>query len=103
MAALQKVKTLIAQGGVVIFSKVYCPYCTRVKQLFDKYRVPHNDIELDQLPDGEAMQDALEELTGQSTVPNVFVNGEHLGGCDSTYALDKQGKLMPKIKDLVKA
>jgi glutaredoxin 3 len=45
-------------------------------------KVPAKIHELDVLPDGAAMQAALLELTGQRTVPNVFINGKHLGGND---------------------
>lgn len=49
--------------------------------------------ELDKLPEGGEMQDKLYHLTGQRTVPNVFVNGKHLGGNDDTQAAYRSGKL----------
>jgi glutaredoxin 3 len=67
---------------VTVFSKTYCPHCTATKALFAELKVPAKIHELDVLPDGGAMQDALLELTGQRTVPNVFINGKHLGGND---------------------
>jgi glutaredoxin 3 len=50
-------------------------------------------LELDQRPDGAAIQQALLELTGQRTVPNVFVRGKHLGGNDATQQAHKTGSL----------
>lgn len=50
-------------------------------------------IELDEVDNGAAIQDALKTLTGQRTVPNVFIKGEHLGGNDVTQAAAKSGKL----------
>lgn len=48
-------------------------------------------IELDEREDGGAIQQALAEQTGQRTVPSVFLNGEHIGGCDDTLAAVKKG------------
>ena len=47
--------------------------------------------------DGQAVLDALKELTGQETVPNVFINGKHVGGCDSTIAAHSRGDLSRMI------
>ena len=79
---------------MIIFSKSYCPYCKTCKSTFLK--VPNANakvIELDQVPGGSAMQQYLMEKTGQRTVPNVFVNGKHLGGNDDTQAAFRSGKL----------
>lgn len=48
---------------------------------------------------GSAMQDALEELTGQRTVPNVFIGNKHIGGNSDVQALLKSGELKTKLKD----
>lgn len=49
--------------------------------------------------DGADIQSALAEWTGQRTVPNVFIGGNHIGGCDATTALHKQGKLVPLLTE----
>ena len=67
---------------VTVFSKTYCPHCSATKALFSDLKVPAKILELDVLPDGAAIQAALLELTGQRTVPNVFIHGKHLGGND---------------------
>jgi len=67
-----------------------------VKQLFSAMQVPNEDwtvVELDQRKDGEAMQAALAELTSRTTVPNVFIGGENVGGCDEVVGLWQEGKL----------
>ncbi|MBA0766834.1 hypothetical protein Gotri_015836 [Gossypium trilobum] len=51
------------------------------------------------LGDGSDIQAALAEWTGQRTVPNVFIGGKHIGGCDSTMALHKEGKLVPLLTE----
>lgn len=54
----------------------------RTKQLFDSMNVQYKLFELDEMADGAEIQAALTTMTGQRTVPNVFVNGKHLGGND---------------------
>ncbi|KAL6903672.1 hypothetical protein ACP4OV_004485 [Aristida adscensionis] len=91
--ALAKAKEIVASAPVVVFSKSYCPYCVRVKELFKQLGASFKAIELDVESDGADLQNALKEWTGQRTVPNVFINGKHIGGCDDTVALNTQGKL----------
>jgi glutaredoxin len=88
---------LIASGKVVVFSKSYCPYCTRVKKLLSSLKVEYQAYELDNMQEGDDLQNELLRKTGQRTVPNVFVNGNSIGGCDSTTALHNKGKLLPLI------
>ena len=55
--------------------------------------VAFHAVELDMIPDGDAMQNTLHQLSGQRTVPNIYVGGKHLGGCDDTKAARASGKL----------
>uniref|UniRef100_A0A7N0U9K2 Glutaredoxin domain-containing protein n=1 Tax=Kalanchoe fedtschenkoi TaxID=63787 RepID=A0A7N0U9K2_KALFE len=50
--------------------------------------------------DGDDLQAALLEWTGQRTVPNVFIKGKHIGGCDSVTELHQMGKLVPLLNDV---
>merc|ERR1712115_667212 len=84
---------------VMVFSKSTCPFCTKIKDLFAGLNVEINTLELDQVPDGEAIQAALLEKTGQRTVPNVFINGEHIGGCDDTMKLHANNELLTLISN----
>lgn len=63
------------------------------KQLISKYCKQIEIIEVDQQRDGSGIRDALIELTGQRTFPNLFKNGQSLGGYDRLAALDREGKL----------
>ncbi|KAM6325413.1 thioredoxin reductase 3 [Podargus strigoides] len=94
-----RVRTLIASHRVMIFSKSYCPYCNKVKELFRSMRVEYYALELDVIADGPSIQQVLVELTNQRTVPNVFVNGTHIGGCDSTYQAYQDGSLQKLLGD----
>ncbi|XP_064288800.1 thioredoxin reductase 3 [Passer domesticus] len=94
-----RVRTLIASHRVMIFSKSYCPYCNKVKELFRSLRVEYYALELDVTDDGASIQQVLAELTNQRTVPNVFVNGTHIGGCDATFQAYKDGSLQKLLGD----
>ncbi|KAL5974078.1 hypothetical protein ACLOJK_030740 [Asimina triloba] len=87
------VKQTVASLDIVIFSKSYCPYCKRAKAVFKELnKVPHV-IELDQRVDGMKIQDALGEIVGRRTVPQVFIKGKHIGGSDDTVKAYDSGKL----------
>ncbi|XP_045789635.1 glutaredoxin-C4 [Trifolium pratense] len=78
---------------IVIFSKTYCPYCRRAKAVFKELnQVPHV-VELDERDDGSKIQDILVNIVGKRTVPQVFINGKHLGGSDDTVEAYESGLL----------
>jgi glutaredoxin len=83
---------------VVVFSKTTCPYCEKVKKLLDELSIKANVIELDSLPNGAEIQEALLVISGQKTVPNVFIRGRHIGGCDATTKLHQEGKLLSLVR-----
>ncbi|KAG0567070.1 hypothetical protein M758_7G102000 [Ceratodon purpureus] len=97
--ALAKAQALISENALVVFSKSYCPYCVKVKSLLNSVGADAKVVELDEESDGSDIQAALAKLTGQRTVPNVFIAGQHIGGCDDTSAMHKKGKLVPLLKD----
>jgi len=90
-------QTAIAQNKVMVFSKTYCPYCSKAKDALTKLKVPFETYELDVRADGADIQTALQELTGQRTVPNIFVNQQHVGGCDATLAKIADGSFMKML------
>lgn len=86
-------KQEIAANDVVVFSKAYCPFCTSTKQLLEQLKIDAKVYELDQMEDGAAIQGALLDISGQRTVPNVFVKGN-----DDTQAAARSGKLQELLK-----
>lgn len=64
----------------VVFSKSYCPYCQNTKRILDGYGAKYLAYELNQENDGSEIQDALLEISGQRTVPNIFISKKHIGG-----------------------
>ncbi|KAG8430274.1 hypothetical protein GDO86_018097 [Hymenochirus boettgeri] len=96
---LSRVKELIDGNRVMVFSKSSCPYCTRVKELFASLSTEYLSLELDKCDDGASIQEVLHELTGQRTVPNVFINKKHIGGCDKTLQAHEDGTLAKLLGD----
>ncbi|EXJ81237.1 glutaredoxin 3 [Capronia epimyces CBS 606.96] len=95
-AAKQKAQQIIAQNPVVVFSKSYCPYCRATKSLLSEKHAKYYLLELDEVDDGAAIQDALEEITGQRSVPNIFIAQKHIGGNSDLQA--KKGELDGLLK-----
>ena|SRR3989338_6387151 len=90
------VDRVVHNSRTVVFSKSYCPYCTRAKEALDKagyLKTGAVVVELDKHAQGPAIQNYLAKITQQTTVPNVFVNGQHIGGCDKTLAALSKGAL----------
>ncbi|ORZ13290.1 Alg9-like mannosyltransferase family-domain-containing protein [Absidia repens] len=81
----------INKHAVVLYSKSYCPYCRGAKQLLNQYCVGQQlyVVEVDHLQDGTLMKQALKELSGQSTFPNLFVGSKSLGGFDNITRMDQ--------------
>ncbi|KAG5513248.1 hypothetical protein PMAC_001618 [Pneumocystis sp. 'macacae'] len=85
------VDQIISENKVVVFSKSYCPYCDRTKELFQNSQINFTVLELDVI--GNKIQEYLFQKTGQRTVPNIFINQEHIGGNSDLEALKNTGEL----------
>jgi glutaredoxin 3 len=81
-------------SDVVIYTTKVCPYCVRAKALLDRKGVEYQEISAEDEAVREAM---ITKAGGRRTVPQIFINGQHIGGCDDLYALDKEGKLQPML------
>ncbi|KAI9183534.1 Glutaredoxin [Blastocladiella emersonii ATCC 22665] len=91
------VAKLISDNAVMVFSKSYCPYCTKAKDALKAVGAAFHAIELDQMNEGAEIQAHLAELTGQRTVPNIFIKGKHIGGCSDLLELKSSGKLQSML------
>ena len=103
MAAKQIAEKLISEKLVAVFSKSYCPYCQRAKGVIQSLSLDQNRVgilELDQMVEGAAVQDYLAEKTGQRTVPNIFISGKHIGGCDDIMRAQQSGELQQLVGKL---
>ncbi|XP_058771015.1 monothiol glutaredoxin-S10 [Vicia villosa] len=98
----ETIKTTLSQNPVVVYSKSWCSYCSEVKSLFKKLGVQPLVLELDEMgPQGPQLQKLLERLTGQYTVPNVFIGGQHIGGCTDTLKLYRKGDLETLVSEAI--
>ncbi|KAH7360317.1 putative glutaredoxin [Rhexocercosporidium sp. MPI-PUGE-AT-0058] len=79
-AAKTKAQKIIDENAVAVFSKSYCPYCKATKSLLTELGANYYTIELDQVDDGSAIQAALKEINGQTSVPNIYIKQKHIGG-----------------------
>lgn len=69
-------KAEIEANKVVVFSKSFCPFCKKTKAKLDEIGADYKVYELNEMDDGADIQDALLEISGQKTVPNVFISGK---------------------------
>jgi glutaredoxin 3 len=76
---------------VEIYTKAFCPYCWRAKELLDAKGVEYNEIAVDY--GGELKQQMIQRANGRTTVPQIFIREHLVGGCDDLFALDRSGKL----------
>lgn len=77
-------------ADVVIYTTQYCPYCIRAKQLLTEKGVVFNEIAVDHNP---ALRAQMAEKAGRTSVPQIWINEQHVGGCDDLFALQRAGKL----------
>lgn len=76
---------------IEIYTQDWCGYCARAKALFDKKNIAYREIEA---PHGSAARvEATQRSGGRTTMPQIFINGAHIGGCDDLMALESSGEL----------
>ena len=81
--------------AVKMFSTRSCPFCIRAKALLRERGVDTiDDLRIDERPE---LRGTMIELTGRTTVPQIFVGATHVGGCDDLMALDRRGELVPLL------
>lgn len=78
-------------SDVVVYSGPNCPYCERAKALLKKKGVAFTDYNV--RADAEKFEEMLARAEGRRSIPQIFINGAPIGGCDDLYALDTAGKL----------
>jgi len=81
---------------VVMYSKNNCNYCTQAKQLLNRKNVIVTEKKIDEKP--EWLEEMLTRSGGRRTVPQIFINDKHVGGCDDLYVLEREGKLDSLLK-----
>lgn len=77
-------------ADVTIYVTDYCPFCFRAKALLDRKGIPYTTVDVS---DDRAKRAWLAQATGRRTVPQTFIDGRPVGGCDDLYELDRRGDL----------
>jgi glutaredoxin 3 len=80
---------------VEIYTKFLCPYCARAKRLLDAKGVDFEETDITM--GGPGREEMLGRSNGRTTVPQIFIDGRHVGGCDDLHALEREGKLDPLL------
>lgn len=78
-------------ADVVIYTTMMCPYCVRAKSLLKRKGVEFTEIDVG--VDPVQREQMIKRADGRRTVPQIFINDEHIGGSDELYALDANGQL----------
>lgn len=81
---------------IEIYTSPYCGYCSRAKSLLAKKGVGFEEIDV--VENGAKRAEMMQRAAGRRTVPQIFIDGKHVGGCDDLYALDAAGGLDPMLK-----
>ncbi|CAI2383514.1 unnamed protein product [Moneuplotes crassus] len=97
LAQVKVVKSHIQEYPMLMYVKSTCPYCKKAKELMEKGQVDYKKFVLDQLEEGRFIKEALVEITGQRTVPNIFIAGKHIGGFSDINELHEKNELKPKL------
>lgn len=81
---------------IQIYTTRVCPYCVAAIRLLKKKNVKFDEIAVDGRPDLRAK---MAKKSGTTSVPQIWINGQHIGGCDELYGLESQGKLDQLLAD----
>ncbi len=79
-----------------IYTTMLCPYCYRAKKLLAQHGADFTEIDV--MVDQDRRREMIARAGGSRTVPQIFIDGRHIGGCEELYALDAAGKLAPLLQ-----
>ncbi|WP_151193197.1 glutaredoxin 3 [Cysteiniphilum sp. JM-1] len=80
---------------IEIYTKPTCPYCINAKALLSKKGVTFAEYNISDKP--QLREEMIKRAAGRTTVPQIFINNQHIGGCDDLYALEDANKLNPLL------
>ncbi|WP_417697276.1 glutaredoxin 3 [Psychromonas sp.] len=76
-------------AAITMYTTPYCPYCQRAKQLLDSKQAEYQEIDVSD----RSLRPEMTKTTGGTTVPQIIIDGNPIGGCDELYALERADKL----------
>ncbi len=82
---------------VEIYATMFCPFCHRAKRLLEAKGVAYDEVDVTMSPGKR--REMTERAGGRSSVPQIFIDGVHIGGSDELHALEAEGKLDPLLAD----
>jgi len=82
-------------ANIELYTTPICPYCIAAKDLLKRKGVTFTEINV--MGDAQKRREMTERAGGRTTVPQIFINSTHVGGCDDLYDLDSEGKLDPLL------
>jgi len=80
---------------VVIYTRPWCSHCRRAKALLERKGVRYEEVDVEGSPDLE--REMVSRAAGRTTVPQIFIDGAHVGGADDLQALEARGRLDPLL------
>jgi glutaredoxin 3 len=81
-------------AAIEIYTQPFCPYCARALKLLESKGAAFKEIDA---PGGSPARAEARERSGRTSVPQIFIDGKHIGGCDDLVALDRKGGLDPLL------
>ncbi|MGE7369734.1 glutaredoxin 3 [Neorhizobium sp. NPDC001467] len=82
-------------ADIILYTRDGCGYCARAKSLLDAKGADYVEHNASRTPAARA--EMIARSNGGTTFPQIFINGQHIGGCDDLHALDRAGKLDPLL------
>ena len=82
---------------VELYTTMFCPYCSRARALLERKGVAFTEIDIIEEPARRG--EMIRRASGRTSVPQIFIDGEHIGGSDELVALDRAGKLDAKLRN----
>jgi glutaredoxin 3 len=80
---------------VELYTTMFCPYCSRARALLERKGVAYTEIDIIEEP--TRRDEMIQRAAGRTSVPQIFINGEHIGGSDELVGLDRAGELDAKL------
>ena len=80
---------------VELYTTMFCPYCARARALLERKGVEYTEFDI--IGEPPRRDEMIRRAGGRTSVPQIFINGEHIGGSDDMAALDRAGKLDAKL------
>lgn len=90
-------ESIVQMPEILIYTKDYCPFCHKAKDLLEDLDQDYKEIDL--LANPQKRSEMVSMAGGKTTVPQIFINGQHIGGCDELHAMHKQNKLKPLLAE----